>query len=99
MFGNAQPDFNKGDSNMDQTVVNWMLAGFGGLIGFLLNAVWQAVKDLQKADKDLTAKVAEIEVLVAGAYVKKDDLEKLSNAIFTKLDRIEDKLDGKVDKP
>jgi CHASE3 domain sensor protein len=83
---------------MDQTIVNWMLAGFGGLIGFLLNAVWQAVKDLQKADKDLTAKVAEIEVLVAGAYVKKDDLEKLSSAIFAKLDRIEDKLDGKVDK-
>lgn len=50
---------------MDQTVVNWMLAGFGGLIGFLLNAVWQAVKDLQKADKELTAKVAEIEVLEA----------------------------------
>lgn len=84
---------------MDQTIVNWMLAGFGGLIGFLLNAVWQAVKDLQKADKELTAKVAEIEVLVAGAYVKKDDLEKLSSAIFAKLDRIEDKLDGKVDKP
>lgn len=83
---------------MDQTVVNWILAGFGGLIGFLLNTVWQAVKDLQKADKELTSKVAEIEVLVAGAYVKKDDLEKLSNAIFTKLDRIEDKLDGKVDK-
>jgi len=84
---------------MDQAIINWLLAGFGGLIGFLLNAVWQAVKDLQKADKDLTAKVAEIEVLVAGAYVKKDDLEKLSNAIFAKLDRIEDKLDGKVDKP
>lgn len=84
---------------MDQIIVNWILAGFGGLIGFLLNAVWQAVKDLQKADKELTAKVAEIEVLVAGAYVKKDDLEKLSAAIFAKLDRIEDKLDGKVDKP
>jgi CHASE3 domain sensor protein len=84
---------------MDQTIVNWMLAGFGGLIGFLLNAVWQAVKDLQKADTDLTKKVSEIEVLVAGAYVKKDDTDKLSNAIFAKLDRIEDKLDGKVDKP
>ena len=83
---------------MDQTIVNWMLAGFGGLIGFLLNAVWQAVKDLQKADTDLTKKVSEIEVLVAGAYVKKDDIDKLSNAIFAKLDRIEDKLDGKVDK-
>ena len=75
-----------------------MLAGFGGLIGFLLNAVWQAVKDLQKADTDLTKKVSEIEVLVAGAYVKKDDIDKLSNAIFAKLDRIEDKLDGKADK-
>lgn len=84
---------------MDQTIVNWMLAGFGGLIGFLLNAVWQAVKDLQKADKELTAKVAEIEVLVAGAYVKKDDFNGLSKALFSKLDRIEDKLDKKVDKP
>jgi hypothetical protein len=83
---------------MDQTIINLLLAGFGGLIGFLLNAVWQAVKDLQKADKDLTAKVAEIEVLVAGAYVKKDDFNELSKALFNKLDRIEDKLDKKVDK-
>lgn len=84
---------------MDQTIVNWMLAGFGGLIGFLLNAVWQAVKDLQKADTELVKKVSEIEVLVAGAYVKRDDFNELSKALFNKLDRIEDKLDGKVDKP
>lgn len=84
---------------MDQTIVNWMLTGFGSLIGFLLNAVWQAVKDLQLADKELTEKVSKIEVLVAGAYVKKDDFNELSKAIFAKLDRIEDKLDGKVDKP
>jgi len=84
---------------MDQTIVNWLLAGFGGLIGFLLNAVWQAVKDLQKADADLVKKVSGIEVLVAGAYVKRDDFNELSKALFNKLDRIEDKLDGKVDKP
>ena len=76
-----------------------MMAGFGGLIGFLLNAVWQAVKDLQKTDKELTAKISEIEVLVAGAYVKRDDLDKLSLALFAKLDKIENKLDEKVDKP
>ncbi len=34
---------------MDQTIINWLLAGFGALIGFLLNVVWQAVKDLQTA--------------------------------------------------
>ena len=83
---------------MDQTIINWLLAGLGGLIGFLLNAVWQAVKDLQEADKALASKVAEIEVLVAGAYVRKDEFTQSVNALFAKLDRIEDKLDKKVDK-
>lgn len=83
---------------MDQTIINWLLAGFGALIGFLLNAVWQAVKDLQSADKELASKVSEIEVLVAGAYVRKDDFTQSVNALFAKLDRIEDKLDKKVDK-
>lgn len=87
---------------MDQTIINWLLGGFGGLIGFLLNSVWQAVKDLQSADKQLTDKVAAIEILVAGNYVKHDDLKyiikDMSTAIFTKLDKIETKLDTKVDK-
>ncbi len=83
---------------MDQAIINWLLAGFGALIGFLLNAVWQAVKDLQEADKSLANKVAEIEVLVAGAYVRKDEFTQSVNALFAKLDRIEDKLDKKVDK-
>lgn len=83
---------------MDQAIINWLLAGFGALIGFLLNAVWQAVKDLQEADKALASKVAEIEVLVAGAYVRKDEFTQTVNALFAKLDRIEDKLDKKVDK-
>jgi CHASE3 domain sensor protein len=83
---------------MDQVIINWLLAGFGALIGFLLNAVWQAVKDLQTADKELAGKVAEIEVLVAGAYVRKDEFTQSVNALFAKLDRIEDKLDKKVDK-
>ena len=83
---------------MDQTIINWLLAGFGGLIGFLLNAVWQAVKDLQAADKVLADKVGSIEVLVAGAYVKKDEFTSQMNALFAKLDKIEDKIDRKADK-
>ena len=58
---------------MDQTIINWLLAGFGALIGFLLNAVWQAVKDLQAADKALADKVGNIEVLVVGDYLRRDD--------------------------
>jgi hypothetical protein len=83
---------------MDQTIINWLLAGFGALIGFLLNAVWQAVKDLQAADKVLADKVGGIEVLVAGAYVKKDEFTDTVKAMFVKLDKIEDKIDRKADR-
>lgn len=83
---------------MDQTIINWLLAGFGGLIGFLLNAVWQAVKDLQKADTTLADKVGKIEVLVAGAYVKRDEFDRALNRLFEKLDHIEMKIDKKADK-
>lgn len=83
---------------MDQTIVNWLLAGFGALIGFLLNAVWQAVKDLQKADTTLADKVGKIEVLVAGAYVKRDEFERTIGRLFEKLDQIEMKIDKKADK-
>lgn len=83
---------------MDQTIINWLLGGFGALIGFLLNAVWQAVKDLQTADREIVSKVASIEILVAGAYVKKDEFSTSIAALFAKLDKIEDKIDRKADK-
>lgn len=83
---------------MDQTFINWLLGGLGALIGFLLKAVWQSVKDLQDSDKELADKVSKIEVLVAGNYVKKDELDTRLDALFGKLDRIEDKLDKKADK-
>ena len=83
---------------MDQIIINWLLSGFGVLLGFLLNAVWQAVKELQEGDKELAAKISEIEVLVAGDYVKKGEFSSVVTALFKKLDRIEDKIDTKKDK-
>ena len=83
---------------MDQTLINWIMAGFGGLIGFLLKATWDAVKDLQVADKELTEKVSSMEVLVAGDYIKKSEFHDTQRALFAKLDRIEEKIDKKADK-
>ena len=83
---------------MDQTIVNWILTGRGTLVGFLLNAVWQAVKDLQSADKRLADKVATIEILVAGEYVRKEDFERTIQRLFEKLDHMEEKFDRKMEK-
>jgi len=81
-----------------QTIINSAFAVIGALGGWVLNRIWEALKDLQAADKVLTEKVGAIEVLVAGVYVTREELQKTISTVFIKLDRIEDKLDHKVDK-
>ena len=82
----------------DQTLFNYALALCGALGGWVLKVIWDAVKDLQAADKVLVEKVNTIEILIAGNYMSKSDFDKIAAAIFQKLDKIEDKLDRKVDK-
>ncbi len=82
----------------DQTVFNIALAVTGFLSGWVLKVIWEAVKELQSADKILAEKVASIEVLIAGNYMSKQDFDKIAAAIFAKLDKIDDKLDRKADK-
>jgi hypothetical protein len=81
-----------------QTAFNIVFALSGFLGGWVLNSLRDSLKSLQVADESLTAKVQAIEVLVAGQYVKREDFSEVSRAIFTKLDKIYDRLDTKADK-
>lgn len=81
-----------------QTLFNIAFSTIGVIGGWWLNAVWSAIKDLQKNDREITDKVSAIEVLVAGNYVKNDRFDALAAAIFAKLDKISDKIDRKADK-
>jgi hypothetical protein len=63
-----------------------------------LNTVWGAVKDLQAADKELTEKVGEIEVLVAGRYITREEFNTVLNQVFAKLDTIRDLVSQKADR-
>jgi hypothetical protein len=92
-----------------QTVINTLLMLAGFLGGWILNNI---TKDINKLNTDvdaITTKVQAVELLVAGTYVKRDDMNKLGDAIFAQLnkmdanqtrqlERIEAKLDGKQDK-
>jgi hypothetical protein len=81
-----------------QTLLNiafGLVAFFGGI---WVRGIADSLKDLKSADSELASKVQNIELLVAGTYVKRDELEKLGQAIFVKLDKIESKLDHKADK-
>lgn len=81
-----------------QMIFNIAIALAGALGGWVLNSLKTSIDNLQKADRSLTEKVQAVEVLVAGTYVKRDDMDKLGAALFAKLDKIENKLDGKADK-
>ena len=70
----------------------------GVLGGWVLNTVWGAVKDLQEADKDLAEKVGQIEVLVAGRYVTRDEFNNTLGQVFSKLDTIRDIVSQKADR-
>lgn len=83
---------------MSQTMINAIIGGFAAAVAFILRVIWEGLRELQKADVDLAAKISEIQLLVAGSYVKKDELDGVIKALFTKLDKIEDKLDKKVDR-
>ena len=83
----------------DVSTFNIIVAVAGALGGWWMKVMWESLKDLQAADTALVAKVGAIEVLVAGSYVKRDEFTALSEALFKKLDRIEDKVDAKADKP
>ena len=83
---------------MDQNVINLLIGLCGTLGGWWMKAMWEALKDLKVADDKLAEQVSALKVLVAGDYVRRELFDRLSDAIFAKLDRIESKLDGKADK-
>lgn len=83
---------------MNQDLLNWAFGLVNLVIGGFMKAMWDSYKELKRTDTQLAEKVNQIEVLVAGQYVKRDDFDRVANAIFIKLDKISDKLDLKADR-
>ena len=81
---------------MNQDVLNIIVGIACSVFGWLLKTIWESVKDLQTADRSLTDKVMAVELLVAGQYIKRDEIQVLHNALFKKLDKIEDRLNTAI---
>jgi cytoskeletal protein RodZ len=83
---------------MPQDLINLAISGVAAVIGWFLRVVWEQQQELRKETSDLAQKVNSIEVLVAGQYVRRDELGQALNRIDAKLDSIASKLDTKMDK-
>ena len=67
-------------------------------IAFIGARIWSIVSNLQQRDIQIAEKLAQLELLVVGNYVKRSEFDALMKILFDKLDRIEEKLSHKADK-
>jgi hypothetical protein len=81
-----------------QVLFNLAITGFGFLAGVLITNIWKEIKQLQANEKETTKRIGEIEVIVVGSYVTRDEFTRVMDKLFGKLDSIEDKLSRKADR-
>lgn len=81
-----------------QQIINTLIGVAGALGGWWMRIMYQSLEALKAQDAKLAEKVSGIEVLVAGKYVTREDFEKKIDAMLSKLDKIDNKLDTKADK-
>ena len=79
-----------------QVVINVALGLISFLGGWVVKNLQESMKRLQDVDERLADKVQQIEILVAGQYIKREDFDKTVAALFAKLDKIDAKLDMKA---
>lgn len=72
-----------------QEYINILLGIVSFFGGWLLKEIWNDLKDLQKADRETTAKISSMEVSMANDYVKKTELERVFRDILAKLEKLE----------
>lgn len=94
------------DSVTTQQALGYISSALSVLIMWILNLFRGSIKDLKNADEKLQEaskrqfeEVSKIRELVAGNYITRQEHEKMTDAIFRKLDKIEDIVRDKADKP
>lgn len=74
-----------------QSIINSILGGALAALGWFARQIWDAIKELR-------TDLARLREELPTRYVPKDEFHQYSSAVFKKLDRIEDKIDKKLDK-
>lgn len=81
-----------------QSLINVLFGVIAFLGGWVVRNLQESMANLRASDVELTKKVQEMEVLVAGKYVTWDGLKDVLAPMVATLGRIEQKLDSKMDK-
>ena len=83
---------------MDQIVFNIVVGIAGMLAMFVLSAVWSRLGALEKSDKDLSKEIAAMHILVAGEYIKRQEITPMLKEIYDELKTIRTEISNKVER-
>lgn len=81
-----------------QTIFNIGIALVSFVGGIALNRLFIKLDKLTDQDEQLSKNINDISIELPTKYVMKEDLQRLADALFAKLDKIDAKLDRKEDK-
>ena len=84
---------------MEQTFINAALGVIVAGLSAILKVLRDGIGELRMSNKDLSSEISAVKLQMSDSYIKKADFERMTEAIFVKLDRIDAKLDAKADKP
>ena len=76
---------------MDQALINTIISLAAGAYGLVLKSMWDTIKSLD-------TQVGDLQVSVAGEYLKREEWKDDMRRLMEKLDSIDEKLDKKADK-
>lgn len=83
---------------MTESYIHSLITIAVGVVGYVLKILWDAVRDLQRDDENLLTKLNDLQVAIASDYAKREELRSEFKMFREALERIETKLDQKVDK-
>jgi len=82
---------------VDQSLVNAAIAAGGAAVSFILKRVFDEIDRMNKREQVIAEKLNNIEVLIAGNYIRREQFDSAMRMLETKLDRLDEKLSRKVD--
>lgn len=81
-----------------QIIFNIVLGVAAFLGGLIVKSLWDAVKELSKADKELTEKVHNLDIHVAENCVTRDEVKNKFDELYVSMKELGHKIDRTTDK-
>ena len=81
-----------------QLLINLGFTLFGVVLAIVINQIFKGIKEVRDDSAKVGDTVHNLSVTLPTKYVSKEDFQYIIDALFQKLDRIEEKLDRKEDK-